>query len=787
MFETRKTYGPGQVRASLALCWPPLPTGQVFVQQRLKGGDYLSTGAFPQEALGPAGKGRTHANCSRVTSLFFDVDLVTLFSAAREAKGTILEERVEQRKAVLYAAPQGTVDAFKALLREQFVPLVEQVIGEQPTLLIDSGWGFHLHYALAEDVGHHKDGLRLLMRLLIAEVNRLAEQMGRDLSPQVQLPALFDATFDVGARLARRPGTTNTKAEGQPRPVSVLEAAPTVLSLAKVTELQTVLTRTASTDLKADAAADVLPPERSLGRQQTTVEVDFRSQRLPDGRSWQAVVDNMLPGDRMRVVCPFGGTSLGSGFFAKEDARRTRYFSGPTNTTYWNSYKPPLKEGKAELQMDAPKRKGAPALPVNSVSNLLTLLRNDDSFDLWYDDFRKKLMAGTSEVGDTFWLDVMTTMEQRYDWSWRPGQDTLWAAVTKVGKERARNPVAAWLSRLHWDGVPRLQDWLHIVCGVPDTALHRAYSLRWGIGLVARALRPGCKLDTSLVLAGPQGYGKSTVFREWVSVPGEPDLFADTKFDLGNKDAYLQLYACWLYEDAELTSSSASDAETRKAFLSSAIDRFRPPYGRAVETFERHTVIVGTTNEDIVLRDRTGDRRYWVVTVGADGSEAANLTWLREHRDQMVAEAVRRFSDGEAWWLTNEEANLQALANDAYRYHDWYSEIAKVAYLNNAGGPGARFTAAEFAAAIGESTSRQSKGLSMAAALARAGFVRSRIGGVTHYLRPDRNHGRIGNGLDVVANIVAGKNIVPTMLTVGEGVDINVEPAGAEPWRTEGT
>src|SRR5690606_12114787 len=62
---------------------------------------------------------------------------------------------------------------------------------------------------------------------------------------------------------------------------------------------------------------------------------------------------------------------------------------------------------------------------------------------------------------------------------------------------------------------------------------------------------------------------------------------------------------------------------------------------------KRHCVIVGTSNDKGILTDSTGNRRYWIVPVGA----VVNLDALREQREQLWAEAVHRYRAGEQWWL----------------------------------------------------------------------------------------------------------------------------------------
>jgi hypothetical protein len=729
----------------VARVWPSPPAGSTYVTQTLTGGDYTSTGQFPVHAVDAAGRGRTVDNVARVTSLFFDADLLTLFDAAREAKGAVLEPRAADRKRRLYQAPDAVVTGFKALLRDEFLPVLEALVGAPPTLVVDSGWGFHVHFALEADVGERVEPLRALMQALLREANRRAADVALTLRPQLQVSATFDATFDVGARLARIPGTLNLKAPGKVREVEVVSSSRTVLDTEVIARLQQQFVTPEEAPSDPNSVPQVSRPTET-----TTVQADFRAMRLVDGRTWQQVVEALAPGERLKVVCPFGGTTVGSGFFALEADGRARYWSGPTSTTYWNTHQTQVQRpGLATLVRD-PGRNGAPGRIQNTVTNLTTMLEHDDTFDLWYDAFAQREMDGTTMVDDRVWVNVVSHMEAAYDWRWRVGRELLFSTVEAVARQRSRNPVVDYLNSIRWDGCDRAHRWLSEVLRIEQTDLLKAYSLRWCIGLVARALQPGCKLDTSLVLTGPQGFGKSTIFREWMNLPGLGDeLFSDTRFNLKDKDSYLQLHSCWLYEDAELAGSSTADQETRKAFLASAMDRIRPPFGRKVRTYRRHTVVVGTTNEQEFLRDRSGSRRYWVVEVPGH-PDGANLEWLRDWRGQILAEAVVRYSRGEQWWLTPEESALQRKGNRDYEWRDWYTECAEVARLANAGGWAHRFTVAQFSQAIDTRINPQQKGLSLAAALRRAGFQKKRSGGVTYYFADNNNPRGRGDGLHAV-------------------------------------
>jgi predicted P-loop ATPase len=169
---------------------------------------------------------------------------------------------------------------------------------------------------------------------------------------------------------------------------------------------------------------------------------------------------------------------------------------------------------------------------------------------------------------------------------------------------------------------------------------------------------PGCKNDCALILEGPQGLKKSTALR----VLGEP-WFTDDIADIGSKDAQLQIRGAWIIEWSDLDAMSRVDISKVKAFMSRAIDRFRPPYGHRLVELPRESVFAGTTNSDSYLRDVTGARRFWPVRCGV-----IDIDSLKQDRDQLWAEAVVRFRDGASWWLEKQFLVEAAEMEQAERY-----------------------------------------------------------------------------------------------------------------------
>jgi len=307
-----------------------------------------------------------------------------------------------------------------------------------------------------------------------------------------------------------------------------------------------------------------------------------------------------------------------------------------------------------------------------SLTNLELILEEDAYWKnrLWYDGFRETKMFLDWDGEERAWRDEDLThariwFEQAYGVA--IGREAMWDAVSYVAKKNVRNPLTEELDTYQWDGVERIDTWLTTAMGVIDTPLHRAIARKTLIQAVARAYKPGCQADTVLILVGKQGCGKSTAIR---ALAGS-EWFSCTRLKMNDKDAYMQLQSVWIYELGELASVRASQVELVKAFVTSKEDRFRPPYGRESIVLKRHTVFMGTTNEDEFLNDATGERRYWPVRVSH-----VDLKWIEKHRRVLWAEAVRAFKAGEQWHLNRvEEQQLGEVHEEFKELHPWEARI----------------------------------------------------------------------------------------------------------------
>lgn len=271
----------------------------------------------------------------------------------------------------------------------------------------------------------------------------------------------------------------------------------------------------------------------------------------------------------------------------------------------------------------------------------------------WDESGKRRLWSDTDNNG-LYWY-----MESRYDITKRGNID---AALDLHAATHAFNEVQDFLNGLTWDGTPRLDTLFIDVLGAEDTEYNRVVTRKIFTAAVARAMNPGCKFDCMLILCGRQGWGKSTIINRmscgWLN---------DSIRTFEGKEASELLQGVWLVEIAELEAFRQADVSRIKQFLSLQVDRYRAAYGRHAKEQPRSCVFFGSCNQMDILRDTTGNRRFWPIDIDIIPRKKTVWELTEEDVRQIWAEAKARWVMGEKLYLTEEQDKLATAVQEAHR------------------------------------------------------------------------------------------------------------------------
>jgi predicted P-loop ATPase len=356
--------------------------------------------------------------------------------------------------------------------------------------------------------------------------------------------------------------------------------------------------------------------------------------------------------------------------------------------------------------------------PVKNLTNLMLYLRGIDKLgrNLAFNELSNQVEWNGRALEEPDLIDIRLIIEAE---GFQPNDKDIRGAVERVARENPYNPITAYLESLTWDGKTRLEQWMIHLLGAPDSPFVRLVSPKVLISAVARAINPGCKVDTVLVLEGVQGIKKSTAI---AALFGEEYTAESVSlFDQHNK-MVMAMMGAWVVELAEFVAIARSHHASVKGLISMRRDRVVLPYARLASVHPRRCIFFGTINPEATgyLTDNTGNRRYWPVTV-----TDIDLEGIGKNRDQLWAEAVQRFRGGERWWLEPDEERAATTEQSEREEEDaWVEPLgAKIAADNIV-----ELTADRALSLLGIPHERKDKRAQMrvAGALKSLGFIRAK-------------------------------------------------------------
>ena len=307
------------------------------------------------------------------------------------------------------------------------------------------------------------------------------------------------------------------------------------------------------------------------------------------------------------------------------------------------------------------------SVPEDTIQAMKTEIFLNSNYEL-----RKNLLTGVAEYREKFSDDQRfkpLTDEVRNDMTLRATELGLKSWDRDVNRfiDSTRieqyDPINTWLDNLpKWNG----QDYIaELAKRVPTSQPHWEKYLRfWLVGMVAQWRESEKQLTGNALtplLIGRQGCGK-TRFCKIILPPELRDYYND-KINFKNEfDLNIALTSFALINIDEFDKTTNSQQIVLKYLLSSSDVKFRPPYGKTIKLYRRYTSFIGTTNQMKPLVDPTGSRRF--VCVGVEGNIDFSDTLNHE---QLFAQALYLFNNGERFWLNDDEIQTLISENEPFQ------------------------------------------------------------------------------------------------------------------------
>lgn len=214
-------------------------------------------------------------------------------------------------------------------------------------------------------------------------------------------------------------------------------------------------------------------------------------------------------------------------------------------------------------------------------------------------------------------------------------------AIVSASDKFRYHPIKNKIVTKTWDGKPRAESFFIDVLGVEDNQYNRECTRKWLLASLTRLFDNGIKFDEMIILQGGQGIGKSTTLQR-LSLGYYTDITEKI-----SDEVTFKVLRTWLVELSELSTMVKTDSDTFKAWLSATKDTVRKRYATDPTDHPRTFAVLGTTNNKEILKDRTGNRRYWLMYCEKDRIKHSIWSLDYEYILQLWSEVYQ-------WYLSKE-------------------------------------------------------------------------------------------------------------------------------------
>ena len=269
-------------------------------------------------------------------------------------------------------------------------------------------------------------------------------------------------------------------------------------------------------------------------------------------------------------------------------------------------------------------------------------------------------------------VDETEINTRRFQIAFDTGKRVLKPDVESVYKSdfaKKVHPIRQFIERLpEWDGQDRVAELtahLHAASateGQTDRQAqeHLQWTLhKWLVGMVATWMDDKVQNQCIFTIIGTQGIYKTTFFRHLLPPPLHSYFLENSHNSFSSKDDRIALTENCLVEIEEVDAIEGKELSELKGLVTAETIKERRPYGKFREQKPRLASFCASGNEQKILTDSTGNRRWLCHQVRSiDNPREWNLDY-----EQFYAQLHYELKSGFQYWFDTEEEQRVATAN----------------------------------------------------------------------------------------------------------------------------
>lgn len=235
------------------------------------------------------------------------------------------------------------------------------------------------------------------------------------------------------------------------------------------------------------------------------------------------------------------------------------------------------------------------------------------------------------------------------------------------------HPIRQYMKLLpDWDGkdrVKELADHIHVVSADPNMtdnqaqeAMHWAFH-KWLVAAVGTWLDDRVMNHCIFTLIGPQGRYKTEFLRHLLPPQLKAYFMENRTNSVSQKDDRIAMQEHCVIELEEVAAFEGAELSKLKALVSADKIKERPVYGRRREEKPRLASLCASTNEQQILTDTTGNRRWLCFMVRDIDSP---FEWTIDY-NQLYAQLQKEYYDGFRYYFSKADEKRVKQLNQPFR------------------------------------------------------------------------------------------------------------------------